>query len=147
MSTLKFCLLQEMLRKGSSVGPNAAENVFQEAADALWSSHLEVEIAGLRAGTTVDNGNEPGQADALASCQWALQSCRCLVKLVSSKLSVRIASTQVECISESMHKHCDAVRMLSQLSSISCAYRCPALVQAALLRSCADYEVHVLVRA
>ena len=78
-----------MLRDGDNRGMKAAEKAFQEAADSLWSSHLEVEVAGLRAGTTIDHDSAAGGADALASCQWALHSCRCLVKVISSKLSVR----------------------------------------------------------
>ena len=101
-----------MLRNGNGVGSHAAGNVFQEAADSLWSSHLEVEVAGLRAGTAIDSGSEPGQADALASCQWALQSCRCLVKLVSSKLSVRLTDAQADSGPACLYQRSTAVEML-----------------------------------
>ena len=86
----------------------AAEKVFQDAADSLWSGHLEVEIAGLRVGTSVHTGSsgdlsaagEPDE-DQSAPYQWALQSCRCLVKVVSSKLGVCPAhrhSRKTECL-------------------------------------------------
>ena len=88
--------LQDTLRRGRSRSSKVVERVFQDAADSLWSSHLEVEIAGLRAGTSVHScsgdlgtAGEPDE-DHLASCQWALQSTRCLVKVVSSKLGVRL---------------------------------------------------------
>ena len=94
-------LSQDVLQKGDAPSSRAAEKVFQDAADSLWGSYLEVEVAGLRAGTSVNDATsgdlcaagEP-DGDRLASCQWALQSCRCLVKLVSSKVGVRAAAGQ-----------------------------------------------------
>ncbi len=93
-------LLQDMVERGSQRGTKAAQQAFQDAADSLWSNHLEVEVAGLRAGTSVSNGSgdlgasgDPDRDD-LASCQWALQSCRCLVKVVNSKLGVHVLRNQ-----------------------------------------------------
>ena len=85
-----------MVGGGGRRSATAAQQAFQDAADSLWSSHLEVEVAGLRAGTSVHHGSSDlgasgdTEEDRLASCQWALQSCRCLVKVVSSKLGVRV---------------------------------------------------------
>ena len=69
----------------------SAEKIYDDVAESLLCSHLEVEVAGLRAGFHVPS-NSPRSSLAVSAAapevQWALQECRCLVKLMSSHLAV-----------------------------------------------------------
>ena len=145
---LAWGLPQDMVQSRSRRGSKAAQQAFQEAADSLWSSHLEVEVAGLRAGTSVSNGSgdlgasiQPDE-DRMASCQWALQSCRCLIKVVTSKLGVRVLRMRnCDPLEPSCSGCCDMYR-LQQCQDIAVA-RC--LTKPALHKANSAVSMHVSV--
>lgn len=74
----------------------AAEKLFEEVTASLLCCYLEVEVAGLQAGTHVPapltgrRGSLLEGAEAAPETQWALQNCRCLLKLTSSSLPVHL---------------------------------------------------------
>lgn len=81
----------QALLDGAELPRASAEKLFDAVAASLLCSHLEVEVAGLRVGVHIPTDiTDPSLTESAATpqTQWALQKCRCLLKLMSSNLSV-----------------------------------------------------------